>query len=189
VRRLGTAIASARDPMAEPIQPNLYRWKNGLRARVLAFGKTKDATPGIVTEPMPPSPTVGRRPSSVVRELVARARRVLGRDRWSPRIDVREDESALRVFADVPGARRDELSIRVVGKRLVITGRRDAEPPAIGDRVRTRERGFGAFTRKFALPDRADIERITSELRDGVLTISVAKKPDVREIDIASQAP
>ena len=44
--------------------------------------------------------------------------------------------------------------------------------------ARGTERGHGAFSRTFHLPIPVDGDRITADLRDGVLTVTCPKAPD-----------
>ena len=48
-------------------------------------------------------------------------------DLWLPHFDVRENGNSIKIIADVPGVKREELEISVVGSRLVVTGRREHE--------------------------------------------------------------
>lgn len=113
------------------------------------------------------------------------------RDLWMPRFEVRENANAIRVISDVPGVRREDLEISVNGNRLVISGHREPEEGGKDENVHTYERPYGQFTRTFTLPDSADFDHITSELRDGVLTITVpmATSAQARKIQIGGTAP
>jgi HSP20 family protein len=95
---------------------------------------------------------------------------------WSPDFEVRESHVAIRFIADVPGVRPDDLELRVDEGRLVITGRREPESRTDDEQLTTSERSFGQFMRTFTLPSYVELDHITSELRDGVLTIAVPKK-------------
>ncbi|HEX7836227.1 MAG TPA: Hsp20/alpha crystallin family protein [Kofleriaceae bacterium] len=113
------------------------------------------------------------------------------RDVWMPRFEVRESANEIRVIADVPGLRREDLEISVTGNRLAISGHRKAEERGKDESVHTYEREYGQFTRTFTLPDNVDLDHITSELRDGVLTITVpmAASARARKIQIGGTAP
>ena len=87
--------------------------------------------------------------------------------------------------ADVPGIKTEDLEISTAGNRLQITGKRDAEHETKTDTVYTFERQYGSFTRTFTLPDGADLEHAKSELKDGVLTLVIPKKPNAQARKIA----
>jgi HSP20 family protein len=71
---------------------------------------------------------------------------------------------------------------------LTISGQREEEKKDEGDRYFAYERSYGTFSRSFTLPEGADTEHVRAELKDGVLTIVVPKKPEVqpRRIDVQS---
>jgi HSP20 family protein len=123
------------------------------------------------------------------REMSAWVPRMLGRGAWRPAFEVRENESSLRILADVPGVSRDEVAIYLTGNRLVISGKRELEERGKDERVRAHERAFGAFTRKFKLPDYVETEHVSSELRDGVLTVVIPKKAGEKSRKIAIGGP
>lgn len=110
---------------------------------------------------------------------------------WIPSFDVRENGSSIKIIADVPGVKRDDLEISVVGSRLVVSGRREIEERSKDENLVTWERQSGQFTRTFTLQDNVDLDHITSELRDGVLTIVVPLKTGARsrKIQIGSGGP
>ena len=57
--------------------------------------------------------------------------------------------------------------------------------------MHTYERQFGQFTRSFTMPDNVDLEHITSDLREGVLTIVAPLKAgaQARKIQIGGGQP
>ena len=113
------------------------------------------------------------------------------RDVWMPHFEVRETGNEIRIIADLPGVKREDLEITVNGNRLVISGHRELEERGKDENVHTYERQSGQFTRTFTLPDNVDIDHITSELRDGVLTIIVPMTAGARarKIQIGGAAP
>lgn len=113
------------------------------------------------------------------------------RDAWLPHFEVRENGNSLRIIADVPGVKRDDLEISVNSNRLVVSGHRESEERGKDENVHTYERQYGHFTRMFTLPDNVDLEHITSELREGVLTIIVpmAAASKARKIAIGGATP
>ena len=96
---------------------------------------------------------------------------------FSPSFDVAENKDAFLFKADVPGVKKDDIEITTTGNRLQISGKRDAEHETKTDTIYTYERQHGSFCRTFTLPEGADLENARSELKDGVLTLAVPKKP------------
>jgi HSP20 family protein len=118
----------------------------------------------------------------------------LGRDRmelgWSPSFEVRETDDAILLKGDMPGLKKEDVDISLVGNTLQISGKRDREEEHVEGTVHTYERSYGEFSRSFALPDSAELDKISCELKDGVLTLVVPKKaesaPQRRKVQIGS---
>jgi HSP20 family protein len=108
---------------------------------------------------------------------------------WSPDFEVRETKESYIIKGDLPGTKQDDLEVSLVGNRLQISGKREEEQETKEDTYFALERGYGSFRRIFTLPDIADTEHITSDLRDGVLTLVVPKKAEskARKIPIGSR--
>jgi HSP20 family protein len=97
---------------------------------------------------------------------------------WTPPIDVYETDGAYVITAEVPGLTRDQVELAVVDSRLTIQGTREARAGVSGEvHYHQVERGHGAFRRTFEFSERIDKDRVTADLSDGVLTISVPKVP------------
>jgi HSP20 family protein len=108
-----------------------------------------------------------------------------------PAFDVRESQDAFVFEADLPGFREDDIHVDVVGNRLTISGKREAErTQEEAERFYCCERSYGGFTRSFTLPPGVDGERIEAELRNGVLSLRVPKSPESqpKRIPLRSQA-
>lgn len=97
---------------------------------------------------------------------------------YSPAIDVRANDDEIVFVCDVPGLKHEDLDVTVEGGVLTIKGQRRYEGNG-NDRVWL-GRSYGAFTRSFTLPDLVDADKLTADLSDGVLTISVPKQPKAK---------
>jgi HSP20 family protein len=97
---------------------------------------------------------------------------------WTPAIDVYETEEAFVVTAEVPGLTRKQVDLTFEATRLTINGHR-SDRAAAGDVVRFHqvERGHGSFARTFEFAAGIDVDRVTADLADGVLTITLPKIP------------
>jgi HSP20 family protein len=103
---------------------------------------------------------------------------LFGRDvGWNPGFEVRETDDAIIFKADMPGIRTEDLDISLSGNQLQIRGKREHEQDQDEGEVHTYERSFGTFTRSFTLPESADLDQVRSDLKDGVLSLVVPKKP------------
>ena len=101
---------------------------------------------------------------------------------FAPTFEVRETKDAYVFKADVPGIPENELVIQLTGNVLSISGERKQEQGNAQENERyfAFERSYGQFSRSFSLPDSADGERATAEVKDGVLTLRVPKKAEVQ---------
>jgi HSP20 family protein len=110
---------------------------------------------------------------------------------FNPTFDVTETKDAYEFRADLPGVKATELEISATGNRLQIAGKRDAAQEHKAENVYTYERQYGSFARAFTMPEGADLDHAKSELKDGVLTLIVPKKPgaQARKIAISANAP
>lgn len=108
-----------------------------------------------------------------------------------PAFEVKEKKDKYVIRADLPGITEEDLDLSVVGRQLTVSGKREEEKRDEDDRVYTYERSYGSFSRSFTLPDGADPDNIDAELKDGVLTITVGKKPGVqpRRIPLLGRRP
>lgn len=91
-----------------------------------------------------------------------------------PPVDVTEDEVGITLIADLPGASKEALSIRVDGDALTIEA-----PIELGDTDRLEpvyaEVRAGRYRRSFTLSRELDTTRVEAALKDGVLTLRVPK--------------
>jgi HSP20 family protein len=102
-----------------------------------------------------------------------------------PRFDLKETKDSYLLRADLPGVRESDVDISVTGNVLTVSGKREDEHTDEGDHYHASERSYGQFTRSFSLPDGADTESMKADLKDGVLTLHLAKKPEVQARRIA----
>jgi HSP20 family protein len=125
-----------------------------------------------------------------IRDLVAIQQRLdrfaPGTAGWRPPVDLHETPAAYVVTAELPGMTREDLHIEMHDGHLTLSGvRRDRALPS--EQYHRIERGHGTFSRTFALPLAVDADRITAELRDGVLTVVCPKdtEPSARRVPVS----
>jgi HSP20 family protein len=103
-----------------------------------------------------------------------------------PAVDVYEDAQKLALKLEIPGIRREDLDIRVEGRNLIVTGERKFESEE-------KEENFHSFVRSFTLPSSVNTDEIQATSTDGVLTISLNKRPEAKpkqiEIKVAPAQP
>jgi HSP20 family protein len=99
---------------------------------------------------------------------------------FAPSFEVKETNDSYVFKTDLPGVKEEDLDISLTGNRLSISGQRQEEQRKEGDRYYAYERRYGSFSRSFTLPEGIDQENVRADLKDGVLTVVVSKKPEVQ---------
>ncbi len=99
---------------------------------------------------------------------------------WSPAVDLREDEEGFVLTAELPGVRRDEITVRVERGVLTLEGQRPMDTDERdADHLRI-ERSYGPFARSFVLPGPIDESKVTARFHLGVLQVFVPKSSEQR---------
>ncbi|HYD50891.1 MAG TPA: Hsp20/alpha crystallin family protein [Terriglobales bacterium] len=108
-----------------------------------------------------------------------------------PDVDIREDENGLRLYADVPGADPEKISVEIRDDVLSLQGEVNVEPYQGLSPIYT-EYKIGHYLRRFTLPRGSDYdqERISARLVDGVLEVELpkAERAKPRRIAITTTA-
>lgn len=104
-------------------------------------------------------------------------------------VDIYEDANGVHIKADLPGIKKEDLKLEIENRVLTIRGERKVEKVDEGTDYRRVERSYGSFTRSFALTGEVDPEEVKADYKDGVLTVTVPKKPTAarREISVSTQ--
>jgi len=92
---------------------------------------------------------------------------------WTPLVDIEEEDDAYTLEAEVPGAKREDITIEMLGNELSISGEiKVRERKGI---VRRTTRRVGRFDYRVTLPNHVDPKKIDAKLNDGVLTVRIPK--------------
>jgi HSP20 family protein len=108
---------------------------------------------------------------------------------WTPPVDLYETAHEFVLTAELPGLARQDIEIQADEFRVLIRGARPAAPNSDlpCEQYHRVERGHGRFSRAFVLPEAIDIERVSADLKDGLLTVTMPKALDrgVRHVDVS----
>lgn len=96
-----------------------------------------------------------------------------------PPMNMWETEDAVLIEAELPGFSLSDVCVLVDGTTLTIEGDRKVHNVQ-GGVWRRRERGYGKFQRKIALPPMADSETVEATLKNGILTLKIAKREEAK---------
>lgn len=89
-----------------------------------------------------------------------------------------EEEGQWRVEVELPGIKQEHVELTLEKNQLKISAERPA--PEAERKYHHQERGYGKVERLISLPETADPESIEAELRDGVLHLTLKKKPEAQ---------
>jgi len=103
---------------------------------------------------------------------------------WLPACDVFEDRDAVKIVAEVPGVRPEDVKISIENSLLTIHGEKQQHAYETTERVHRYERSYGTFERTFALPTTVDPERIEASYSHGLLTLTIPKAERARPREI-----
>ncbi len=111
------------------------------------------------------------------------ARRIL------PRVNIIEDDKHIKLEVQAPGFSKEQLKLNLDKEVLTISAEREQETRDESQRFTRREFSSHAFSRSFRLPELIDTDGIRADHVDGVLTVLLPKraevKPAVKQIQIA----
>jgi len=111
------------------------------------------------------------------------------RETWTPSVDILEKDGNLILRAELPGISEKQIEIKLEGNILTLKGERKMEKEDDKANYHRVESFYGSFTRSFRLPDTVDAEKISADYKNGVLTITIPQRPEVkpREIPVTVQ--
>jgi HSP20 family protein len=101
-----------------------------------------------------------------------------------PAVDVTEDKDAYHFYYEMPGLKNESIDARVEDGHLVVEAERTRPEWPQETRVRVAERGYGKIHRAFQLPNDVSCDKIEASYKDGVLGVTVEKKPESKPAKI-----
>jgi HSP20 family protein len=111
------------------------------------------------------------------------------KDSWIPAVDILEKEGNLILHAELPGMSEKQIDLKLEGNTLTIKGERKMDKEDKKNNYHRVESFHGSFTRSFRLPETVDLEKISADYKNGVLTVTIPQRPEVRprEIPVSTQ--
>jgi HSP20 family protein len=105
---------------------------------------------------------------------------------WAPAADLYEDKDQIIVKLELPGIRKEDVSISLTEDTLTIKGERKSEKEENRENYYRLEGNYGSFLRVIALPRPVKSDAVKAEYRDGILKIVLPKAEEskTREIKI-----
>lgn len=101
-----------------------------------------------------------------------------------PEVRTRNQDGGYEVSVDLPGLTDADIKVEIHKGVLTISGARKVSAPEGYQSLRRERRGH-QFSRSFTLPDEVDVEKVKASMKDGVLNVSLPKRPEVKPRQIA----
>ena len=109
-------------------------------------------------------------------------------DWMAPASEASTSDSGYTIAVELPGVEEKDIDLSVDGGVVTVKGEKKTSREEKGETWYFSERQYGAFSRSFRLPPDADEGKVSADLKDGVLTISVPKsapeKPESKKVKI-----
>jgi len=96
-----------------------------------------------------------------------------------PMVDIFETADGITLRADMPGVSKDGLNLRVDGPNLLVEGNIGIIPEQKMSALHADVRST-LYRRSFVLGSELEAEKIDANLKDGILTIRIPKRPELR---------
>lgn len=103
--------------------------------------------------------------------------RQTGAEIWAPDIEVVQKNNELRIRADLPGLKKDDVNVEVTEDAVIIQGERKREHEEEREGYYRSERSYGSFYRAIPLPEGAITDQAKATFKDGVLEITMPAPP------------
>jgi HSP20 family protein len=107
---------------------------------------------------------------------------------WTPAIDVYEEKEQYVVKAELPGVKKEDVSLSLMDDVLTIKGERRYEKEEKQEGFLRVESAYGTFQRALQLPQSVKGDAVTAEFKDGILRITLPKAESVKSREIKIDA-
>jgi HSP20 family protein len=98
-----------------------------------------------------------------------------------PSVNIAEEDKAFEVSVALPGLDKKDIKVEIQNDCLIVSSEKKYEKEEKNKNWIRREYGYASFRRMFHLPESADQDKVQAEMKNGVLSIKVAKKKDYIE--------
>ena len=103
---------------------------------------------------------------------------------WTPAVDVFEDKDSVKIIAELPGVKPEDVKLLIENNVLTLRGEKKQVAEEKTERVHRYERAYGMFERSFALPNTVEAERAEARYDNGLLTVQLPKVERARPREI-----
>jgi HSP20 family protein len=107
---------------------------------------------------------------------------------WKPAVDIFEDGEGIHLRAELAGVKPEDIKVNVENNVLTVSGERKLDSSVKRDAFHRVERFYGSFSRSFALTDEVDSENVDAKYEQGLLTVTLRKRPAAKRRAIEVKA-
>jgi HSP20 family protein len=117
-----------------------------------------------------------------------------GRRNWfdggmlSPAVDLIDKQDSLVAKVELPGIEKKDVKLSLNDSNLTIQGELKKDEETKKEDYYYRERAYGSYSRTISLPTEIDKEKIKAKFKNGILEITMPKKPEVKPKEITIEA-
>lgn len=112
--------------------------------------------------------------------LPARSSEEVASGRWLPSVDIKESPETLSLVVELPGLKKEDVSIMVENQVLTIAGERKFESEQKDETYHRIERSYGGFLRSFTLPANVKADQVDARFENGLLTVTLPKVDEAK---------
>jgi HSP20 family protein len=106
------------------------------------------------------------------------------RENWLPAVDILEKDGEMILRCEIPGMSEKDIDLKLEGNVLTLKGEKKLDHEEGRDNYHRVESFYGTFSRSFTLPETVDTGKIKADYKNGVLTVTIPQKPEVRPREI-----
>ncbi len=103
---------------------------------------------------------------------------------WNPRVDIYEKDNKLVIEAEIPGAKKEDVEVKIKDNSVVIRGEVKKEEEEKEKTYYRSERFHGVFERVIPLPVEVKVEEAKATFENGVLKVEIPKAVEEKEVKI-----
>jgi HSP20 family protein len=99
---------------------------------------------------------------------------------WAPVVDIYETPEAIEMTFEIPGVNQNDIKVNTENNLLTVSGERKFEHEDRRDNYHRVERSYGAFQRSFTVPSTVDPNEINAMSENGLLRLTLQKRPETQ---------
>ncbi|MEJ5173256.1 MAG: Hsp20/alpha crystallin family protein [Hydrogenothermaceae bacterium] len=103
---------------------------------------------------------------------------------WSPRVDVYEKDNNIVIEAEIPGAKKEDIEVKVKDNAVVVKGEVKREEEKKEENYYRSERFYGKFERVIQLPTDVKVEEAKATFENGILKLTIPKATQEKEVKV-----